>query len=197
MSVHTRNSLTIHHINRDDDYEKIIEYLDADDKTLVTLPEGLQSKIFRVLTADALFERYKTTKRVKEILKKRFGYSDSTAQRDIKDCQEVFGLRKKSNKEYKRQLYITWFEDLAKKAENAQDFKAAASLLDKAAKLHGFDKEEPLDDELLEAAPSFILSYDLESLGVEPIENLNAELKKFKYEQKLKQLDVDDVEEEL
>lgn len=161
--------------------DKILDYISDKETNGDKLSPLMKEQIERIEMARDSMHKHKLNSTVEQLLVRKYNYSKSTARRDIEAAQILFGAGTTKAKDWKRSLYTNWLEELARKSEIRGDYKSAIAGLKAAADLQNFDKEEPLDDDLLEAPPTMIITYDIESLGVEPIKDLEKVKEKLRY----------------
>lgn len=187
-SVHTLLKVT-----SKDKIDILLDYLRDKTGNHPKISKLMREQLKRIETAQDLIEKHKLLNVVETILIKKFNYSQSTARRDIESAKTIFGAGTVDHRKWKKHFYTNWLEEVARKAERRGDFKSFASIMDKVIKLQDFDKAEELDDSILEAPPTMIINYDLNSLGLDPLENIEVLKERLRYK-KAKEIKVEEAE---
>ena len=92
--------------------------------------------------ADNLIRNFEDRETQLEMLKEKFGISESQAWRDIANAKHFFGTININDQAYYRIHYAEWLEQLAREAHAAGDRKVAKECLREAAEIRGLKDED-------------------------------------------------------
>jgi serine/threonine protein phosphatase PrpC len=141
--------------------------------------------------AYSLILQYGNTQTVIPMLEKQFEIKKAQAYRDINNALNLFGDVNKSNKQAKRNLIYQLAMKIYEMAEQQKDTDQMTKALTLAAKVEGLDKDDPeIPDFNNFQQHIYNIVCDPELLGMKPIQNLEAEIEKFK-QKKLKTIHID------
>ena len=82
-------------------------------------------------------------KNVVKMLMKRFGISDQCAYNDVRDCKNLFGDIRKSNKDALRHMVTQWAIDLYRMSKQTKNFKGMEKALERITKVNNLDIDDP------------------------------------------------------
>lgn len=92
--------------------------------------------------AHSLIMKKENDTAVVKLMRKEFGIGQAQAYIDIRNAKDIFGDVRKSSKEGLRYMVTDWAISLLKKAEENDDYYAAAKALEKIIKANNLDKED-------------------------------------------------------
>lgn len=103
----------------------------------------------------------------------------STAYADMQLVTIIIGNLQAANKEFMRWKVTKMLEEDRAAARRAGDFKSAVAADDKIAKYHQLDKPDTPEFDFEQIVPKeFVFTSDFTTIGVKPIKNLRARIKK-------------------
>lgn len=121
--------------------------------------------------ADNLLRQHMSERVVVPMLVEKFGYSESTARRDLDCARRVWGTRPRSDKNYLSQVLVDYLLETMVKAGKDRKYGDVARLAGKIMEAAGIgkpDEQEPDPDELKEFA-TIEIGYQPELINAAPI----------------------------
>lgn len=145
------------------------------------LDEELARSLERWRQADAWMREYMSVKTVWPMLVAKYGYSESTARRDIEACQRLFGEFKVHKKAYYAGLMLDTLCESYIKAQHDRKWGECARLAKVILEYLGLVDEASITDpkDLLKPVPRTLL-FAPEQLGITLDENLAAKVEAIK-----------------
>lgn len=117
--------------------------------------------------ADNLYREHMSERKIIPMLVDKFGYSESTARRDLDCARRVWGTRPRADKDYLANMLVDYLTESMVRAGKAQKFAEVARLADVIIKAAGIGKkeEELVDLEALMRPMLFAPVYQPEQVG--------------------------------
>lgn len=126
--------------------------------------------------ADNLYREHMSERKIIPMLMDKFGYSESTARRDLDCARRVWGTRPRADKDYLANMLVDYLTESMVRAGKAQKFGEVARLADVIIKAAGIGKkDEDLDPEALKRPMLVIPMYDPELIGATPMDDAKKE----------------------
>jgi hypothetical protein len=175
--------------------ESIIAHLQSGGE--IELPTAAaQEKLMRISAIDELYRLYKVPAKVYEMHMYRFDVSLSTAKRDLREMKRVYGTITSFEKEYERTVAMEWVKEIAHKAASEGKYMAFFKGMELFRRFGPFDEDEvELPQHNLEAH-TLVLTYNLETLNLSKMPNIEAAKKRIRQKRVLKMQGIEDIEGE-
>lgn len=117
--------------------------------------------------ADNLKREHMSDRKVIPMLMEKFGYSESSARRDLDCAMRVWGTRPRSDKDYLANMLVDYLTETMVKAGKAQKFGEVARIAKVIIEAAGIGKKDdiPFDPEDLKRPVAIAPGYHPEQIG--------------------------------
>lgn len=133
---------------------------------------------------------------LRDYLMNKYRISESQAYRDLANIRILLGNVRNASKEWIRYIVIEGLKDVAARAKLAGKLKEETLALDKLGKYNRLDKEDMEELPFDKVIPiDWEVTIDVSVLGVEPIENLDAEIDRL-YKKYMDDIEIEDIDYE-
>ena len=151
--------------------EAIVAWIKLPEADRSPLPPKQLELMERWNVADNLLREHMSERTVIPMLVHKFGYSESSARRDLDCARRVWGTRPRADKDYLANMLIDYLTETMVKAGKAQKYGEVARIAKVIIEAAGIGKkDEPdLDPNELRQRNSFIPAYAPETLNVAPM----------------------------
>lgn len=121
--------------------------------------------------ADNLKREHMSDRKVIPMLMMKFGYSESSARRDLDCAMRVWGTRPRSDKDYLANMLVDYLTEVMVKAGKAQKFGEVARIAKVIIEAAGIGKKDdmPFDPEDLKKPVALLPAYYPEQIGGTPM----------------------------
>lgn len=147
--------------------EALIPWLQLPDSERSPITPKQQELLERWNVADNLYREHMSERKILPMLMDKFGYSESTARRDLDCARRVWGTRPRADKDYLANMLVDYLTESMVRAGKAQRFAEVARLADVIVKVSGIGKkeEEVVDPEELMKPMLLMPVYQPEQIG--------------------------------
>jgi hypothetical protein len=121
--------------------------------------------------ADNLFREHMSERKVVLLLQEKFGYSESSARRDLDCARRVWGTRPRADKDYLSNTMIDYLFECMVKAGGERKWRDVEKLAGRIESLAGIGKkdETPIDPDDLRRPVPVLVVYRPELVGGTPM----------------------------
>ena len=151
--------------------EAIVAWLQTPLDERCPLPPKQQALLERWNVADNLLREHLSERKVVPMLMDKWGYSESSARRDLDCARRVWGTRPRADKDYLANMLIDYLTETMVKAGKASKFgdvSRLAKVIIEAAGLNRREEEAP-DPAALERPVALVTVYSPELVGGTPM----------------------------